>query len=387
MNDFTMLERLIGRFASESVPGCGCIVMKDGEKLFEKYAGYADLENRIPVGENSLFRLYSMTKLYICTAAMIQFERGAFALNDPFGDYLPEYKASVVAEPSLSGGYTLRPAAEPIRVKHVLNMACGLPYPSGTSSHPTDTGILSVREKLSAKGPYTLQDDVRAIGSVPLKYDPGTRWSYGVGHDLAAALVEVTSGMTIGEFLKKEIFDPLGLTHTAYRYSEATEKDLVRFYDKAEDGHFVWDGGKRDALHRPDAIYEGGGSGLMSNLADYALFSQMLANGGVGNGCRILGRHTIDMMRKNMLNDVQMKDFTNTYLDGYGYGLGVRTMVDPAGVSNSPAGEFGWTGMAGTWVSIAPEEKLSVVYMHNMLPNEEEYHHMRVRAAAYAGLD
>ena len=110
----------------------------------------------------------------------------------------------------------------------------------------------------------------------------------------------------------------------------------------------------------------------------------MLANGGALDGVRVLGRGTIDLLRANRLDELQLREFRNTYLDGYGYGLGVRVMMDPAsGNSNTPVGEFGWTGAMGTWTSIDPSEGFSVVYMHQMEPNMEEYHHLRVRAAAY----
>ncbi len=377
------LDNLLDKFAAETVPGCGCIVMKDGKVLYEGYRGTADIATGRKVDENTIFRLYSMTKVIVCTAAMIQFERGAFLLNDPYYLYFPEYKNTMVADREGNGGFKIRPAKSPILVKHTFNMACGLPYPSPTSGHPTDAGMTKIRKELEEKGPYTLQDDVRAMGSVPIRFDPGEHWLYGFGHEMVAALVEKTSGMSIGEFLKKEIFEPLGMTSTGYRYEGDQADRMIRLYNIEEDGTYTDDGGVRDARHLPDAVYEGGGAGLFSTLHDYAIFTQMLANGGTLNGVRILGKNTIDLMRRNMLSETQLKDFTNSYLDGYGYGLGVRTMMDPAGCSNSTPGEFGWTGAAGTWTSIDPENHFSAVYMHNTFPNNEEYHHMRIRAAAY----
>ena len=378
------LDALLNKYASETVPGCGCIVMQHGKVLYEGYKGLANIETGKPVDENTLFRLYSMTKVIVCTAAMIQFERGAFLLNDPYYMYFPEYKDTQVVEWNGNGGYTTRPASRPIRIRDTFNMCCGLPYPSPKGEHPTDAAMNAVRAKLrEEKGKYTLQDDVRAMGSVPIRFDPGKRWLYGFGHEMVAALVEVTSGMTIGEFLKKEIFEPLGMKNTAYRFSGDQAERMITLYNIQEDGSYVSAGGARDVNHQPDAVYEGGGAGLFSNLKDYAIFTQMLATGGVWEGKRIIGKRTIDLMRRNMLNEDQMQDFTNTYLDGYGYGLGVRTMVNPAGCSNSVPGEFGWTGAAGTWTSIDPEDGFSAVYMHNTFPNNEEYHHIRVRGVAY----
>ena len=145
--------------------------------------------------------------------------------------------------------------------------------------------------------------------------------------------------------------------------------------------------GMFDEKFEPDQVYEGGGAGIFSTIPDYAVFTQMLANGGILDGKRILGRNTIDLFRANMLNETQLAEFRNTYLDGYGYGLGVRVMMDIAGVSNSTPGEFGWTGAAGTWNSIDPTNHFSAVYMHNTFPNNEEYHHMRVRAVAYGMIE
>ena len=383
------LDLLLEGFAKDRVPGCGCIVMQDGETLYEGYKGLMDVEGGRKTDEETLYRLFSMTKVIVCAGALILFERGKFALNDPYSDYFPEYGDTQVAELLGSGSWKIRPAKRPIRVKDAFNMACGLPYPSALSDHPTDKGMNEARAKLEKEkdGKVTLQDDVRAMGSVPIRFDPGEHWLYGFGHEMVAALIETCSGMTVGEFLKKEIFDPLGMTHTAYRFREGEREKMAVLYRIGEDGSYEPMQGRMDARHEPDAVYEGGGAGLFSNLRDYAVFTQMLANGGVWKGTRILGRNTIDLFRTNMLNPVQLSEFRNTYLDGYGYGLGVRTMMDIGGVSNSTPGEFGWTGAAGTWTSIDPQNRFSVVYMHNTFPNHEEYHHMRVRAAAYGLLE
>lgn len=376
------MDALLEKYAAESVPGCGCVVMRDGKVLYEGYKGYADLDKKIPVDENSIFRLYSMTKVIVCTAALIQFERGKFLMADPYYNYFPEYKDTQVVDFTPNGSYRVRPAKSPILVRDTFGMTCGLPYPSPNGEHPTDAAMNAVRAELEKKGAYTLQDDVRAMASVPVKFDPGTHFNYGFGHEMVAALVEVTSGMTIGEFLQKEIFEPLGMKSTFYRYRAGERERMVKLYNGSY-GAYTDDAGARDARHEPDAVYEGGGAGLFSTVHDYAIFTQMLANGGTYNGVRILGKNTIDLMRRNQLSSEALQDFRNSYLEGYGWGMGVRTMMDPSGCSNSTPGEFGWTGAAGTWTSIDPEHHFSAVYMHNMFPNMEEYHHLRVRAVAY----
>jgi hypothetical protein len=203
------------------------------------------------------------------------------------------------------------------------------------------------------------------------------------GHELVAGLIEVVSGMKVSEFLQKEIFDPLEMTSTGYRYFGDTRERMVTPYEKGADNKMIKTTGMFDEYHEPDAIYEAGGAGLFSTVSDYIKFSQMLACGGSYKGERIMGRKTIDLMRQNQLTPEQLKDFECKYNDGYGYGLGVRTLMDPSKSGNSSIGEFGWTGFMGTYVEIDPSEKLSVVYMHNMIPNMEEYVHLRVRNLAF----
>ena len=377
MAKFSDLDRLLQQFAGSTVPGCSCVVSQKGKVLYEGYYGSADLEAGKPVTADTVYRLFSITKVIICTAAMIQFERGKFLLNEPYYNYFPEYRNTQVAETRPNGEVVIRPAKSPMLVRDTFNMAVGLPYPSGNSY--TEQKMREVRELLAEKGKYTLQDDVKAMASVPVRYDPGTHWSYGFGHEMVAALIEKTSGMTVGEFLKKEIFEPLEMESTGYRYFGNIRERMVKMYQPEADGTFTPIPGPADANHEPDAVYEGGGAGLFSTARDYAKFTQMLANGGEG----IIGRKTIDLMRRNMLNEAQLLDFENSYNEGYGYGLGVRTMMRPAGVTNMSVGEFGWTGMAGTWASIDPSENFSVVYMHQTVPNNEEYHHHRVRSVAY----
>ena len=199
------LDAILQDFTDHHIPGASCIVMQDGKVLYEAYKGYADLESGRKVDENTIFRLYSMTKVIVCTAAMILFERGKFALNDPYSDYLPEYKNIQVAELTGNGGWIYRAPHRPLRVKDTFNMACGYPYPDPAGLHPTDHGMNEVHARLDKETNcnYTLQDDVRAMASVPLRFDPGEHWVYGFGHEMVAALIEVCSGMSVGEFLQK----------------------------------------------------------------------------------------------------------------------------------------------------------------------------------------
>lgn len=387
MSDFTDLTQLLQQFVKNGPAGCACAVARDGKTLYEGYFGYADLEEKRPVAEDTVFRLYSMTKVIICTAAMMLYERGKFLLNEPVCEYFPEYRDTQVFVTKTDGSVDTRKAKNPMLIKHAFTMAVGMPYAFGNS--PTAVEMTRVRDELIKKhGKYDIVTEVKAMGSVPVAFDPGTHWLYGYGHDIVAALIQVTSGKTVGQFLQDEIFGPLGMKDTGYRYREGTKNRMAAYYKREKDGRMTKIPSFFDIFHEPDAIYESGGAGLYSTVNDYLKFSQMLANGGVYNGQRIIGRKTIDLMRENQLTEQQLQDYTNSYLAGYGYGLGVRTLMSTAqGHSNGSVGEFGWTGMLGTYVSIDPKERFSIVYMHQMDPNREEYHHLRVRAVANGCLE
>lgn len=387
MAGFSDLSSLLEQFVKNGPAGCGCSVAKGGKTLYEGYFGYADLEEKRPVAEDTVYRLFSMTKVVICTAAMMLFERGKFLLNEPIYHYFPEYRDTQVFVTAPDGSVDVRKAQSPMLIKHAFSMAVGMPYPFGDS--PTAKAMGTVKRELQEKhGKYDIVTEVKAMGCVPVAFDPGTHWLYGYGHDIVAGLIQVISGKTVGQFLQDELFDPLGMKDTGYRYRDGIETRMASNYRKEDDGAMKKVPGFLDEFHQPDALYECGGAGLYSTVNDYLRFSQMLANGGSFNGQRIMGRKTIDLMRANQLTGEQLRDFTNSYLAGYGYGLGVRTLMNTAdGHSNGSIGEFGWTGYLGTYVSIDPSEGLSVVYMHQMEPNREEYHHLRVRAVANGCLD
>ncbi|MGE5612916.1 MAG: serine hydrolase domain-containing protein [Bacillota bacterium] len=387
MASFDDLSSLLKQFVKNGIAGCGCAVAKNGKTLYQGYFGYADLEEKRPVTEDTVFRLFSMTKVIICTAAMMLFERGKFLLNEPVYEYFPEYRDTQVLDVGHDGGIRTRKAKNPMLIKHAFTMSVGMPYPIANS--PTAAEMAKVIDGLERKyGKYDIVTEVKAMGSVPVAFDPGTHWLYGYGHDIIAGLIQMVSGKTVGQFLQDEIFGPLGMKDTAYRYRDGIEARMASCYRREENGTMTKIPGMFDKFHQPDALYEAGGAGLYSTVGDYLKFSQMLANGGSYNGVRIIGRKTIDLMRQNHLNEVQLKEFTNSYLAGYGYGLGVRTLMSTAeGHSNGSVGEFGWSGMLGTYVSIDPKEGFSIVYMHQMFPNMEEYHHLRVRAVANGCLE
>ena len=376
------LDIFLEELVKKGPAGCGCAVARDGEVLYENYFGDADLEKGKKIDSGSVYRQYSATKVVICTAAMMLYERGKFLLNDPIYEYFPEWRHTMVAEKQEDGSMKIREARRPIEVRDCFSMAMGIGYGGPEYTHQM---MEKSRANLAASiGDYTLRQDIRAMASVPVMFDPGEHWLYGFGHELVAGLIEAVSGKKVSQFLKDEIFEPLGMDSTGYHYFGDIRERMVTPYQLENGKRIPIVGAMFDDRFEVDANYEAGGAGLFSTVPDYLKFSQMLACGGMWEGKQIIGRKTIDLMRTNQLNEQQMKDFAAPYLDGYGYGLGVRTRIENGrATGNTSVGEFGWTGYMGTYVAIDPKERMSVVYMHNSVPNLELYVHHRVRNMAF----
>ncbi|WP_426446109.1 serine hydrolase domain-containing protein [Paenibacillus sp. S-38] len=388
MKRMNRLTELMQGFVEKGPAGCACSVSKDGELLYQDYVGYANLESRQPITEDTVYRIFSMTKVVTCAAALILYERGRFLLNDPLHEYLPEFKDPQVLQTDSAGALSTVPAQQPIRVKDLFAMTSGLTY--GGERTETERRVSRWLEEQRRGEDGTAKLDARSLSrglaAIPLAFEPGTRWQYGFSHDVLGALIEVLSGRTLGQFMQEEIFRPLGMKDTSFKLTAETQGRLCTHYNRAEDGTLT-PSTQFDDPYQPDSRFESGGAGLLSTIGDYSKFAQMLALGGEGNGERILSPGTVRLMAANQLSPVQLQDYNWSYLAGFGYGLGVRTLMDPAAAgSNASIGEFGWSGLAGTWVMIDPKEKLSAVYMQQMLPNFEAVHQPRLRNVIYGAL-
>ncbi len=390
MSDFKKLDLLLERFAATSVPGCTCAVMHKGELVYSSAKGYADIENNIPTNTETVYRQASMTKLFTYTIMGMLFEEGAFLLSDPISNYLPEWKATTRYKVT-EGGYLTTVPSKPITIRDAMAMTCGLPYcmiPDPDSPDATKRAMSAVMEQLLEKGIPTLREEVNGMASVPLAFEPGSHFLYGFGSEIVGAIVETLTEKPLRQVFREKLIEPLELTHTDTWITSENEKLLCKLYHKNEHGELTAAPAQADDFLRPSKYPEGARPHLLTTAEDYVKFMYMLANGGTYNGKRFLGRKTVDLLHDNQLNETALKDFHNDYLAGYGYGLGFRTLLSNAeGGHNGSKGAFGWTGGSGTWAEADPTEQLAIVYMHNMSPNEELYHHLRVRACVYGGID
>ena len=367
--NMTLRDQDLIRFLEDrtqlDVPGNALLIRHKGQEIFRHFSGTAK--------PDTLYRIFSMTKVATVTAALQLMECGLFTMDDPLGMYLPEYQDMTVWDDEKKEAV---PAKNTLRVRDLFCMSAGLTY--GGPWCENGRQIDAIRKELAEKhgGNYSTQEFARAIAKAPLLFEPGTHWNYSLCHDVLGALIEVLSGENFGEYLESHIFRPLGMENTGF-HCPAAKTGLIAEMDGDP---------ARDMMYAPDAKYESGGGGLLSTADDYMKFADALTHMGTDtDGVRILGRKTVDLLRKDQLNADQKTDFCWDYLRGYSYGLGVRTLVDPAkaGIPGT-VGEFGWCGVLGTWMLMDPEEELSVIYMHQRTPNLEKYVQTHLRSMIYS---
>lgn len=392
-DQFKRLDNLLQKFVdTKSIPGCACSIYQGDKIVYEGYYGYSDIESGKPITKDSMFRQASTTKLFTYAIMGMLYEEGEFLFSDPLSDYLPEWKNTQKYVVTPNGTVETAPLESPITIRNAVDMMCGMPYcmaPAVNAKTPTLAAMSEQMAKLlqeTGGSAANLRDEVRVMANAPVMFEPGSHWQYGFGSEITGALVEVMTGKSVREVFVERIIEPLGLANTDTYITQENKDRIVTSYRKLSDGSLVASPKEADKGNNPDLTPVGARPMLLASSNDFAKFMQMLANGGKFKGKKYLGEGTVEMLHANHLGEAQMHDFTNDYLAGYGYGLGFRTVLTQKYGHNGRLGCFGWTGGAGTWVEADPVDKLAIAYMHNMAPNEELYHHHRVRSVAYGCL-
>lgn len=374
--DFKPLASFIDRVTSWRIPWAEVLVMHRNETVFRYRNGLSNLEEETPISDSRIFNIYSMTKIMTCVAALRLVEKGAILLNDPLSAYLPEYAEMNMRKRLPSGEVVLERTENPIRVRDLFTMTAGFSY---------DLGVPSIKEIVErTDGKVPTRAFAEALAKEPLLFEPGTRWSYSLCHDVLGALIEVVDGRRFGTYIREEITAPLGMSDTGFDLSMEQLNRLAPQYEFNEElGKAVRKDGNG---FRIGTEFESGGAGLLSTVNDYALFLNALTNQGTSpDGVRILSPAMVDLMRADHLNDGMRGDYSWDQLKGYGYGLGVRTHIaKTVSGSLSPIGEFGWSGAAGCMAIIDPESQLTVMYAQHLLNNQESYVHPRLRNVVYS---
>ena len=383
--NFEYMKNFMDSLTEWIVPGNSVVIYKDGKKVFEYSSGYSDLEKKIKkTGEEQLY-IYSCSKVATVTAALQLYEQGKFLLSDPLYEYLPEFKKMYVKD-----GDRIKAAENPITIRDLFTMTAGLSY-------ATNTPAFEKARKLT-DGKMDTRTVIKCLAEEPLLFEPGARWNYSLCHDVLAVLAEVVSGMRFSEYMKKYIFEPLDMNNSYYHtpndviispqyiYEIQDTKNIVELQQKEHTIGVVKRAYGNELVFGEN--YDSGGAGIITTVDDYAKFAAALANSGTGlNNNRILSSATVKLMKTNQLNEAQRKTMNWRRLRGYGYGLGVRTLIDKAeSGSNSSIGEIGWGGAAGATIIADTEEKVALFSAHHMLNPQEEYYQPRLRNVLYSCL-
>jgi CubicO group peptidase (beta-lactamase class C family) len=387
--NFDKLTEYIDSLNKEyGIPAADCKITMGHEVVYRHMTGYSDYNNRLPVTEDTLFRLFSATKVVTMTAVMQQIERGNLRLYDEVSDLLPEFDCMKVAD-AFKFEFPLRwpkstdrchYAHNTIRIIDLMSMTAGLSYDT------TSKELIDIRERSNNQA--STRDVIAKMAKMPLVYEPRTRYSYGLGHDVLAAVVEIVSGQKYSQYLKDNIFDPLGIKDFYFHWDDVkslSDRICAMYMGVFGTDDIKPDDGIMSGSFKITANYESGGAGLAGTVDAYSTFIDALSNGGVGtNGVRILSEESVKLFTVPYTTGQMSEDFAFAGKIGYEYGLGVRVLVDDT-VSKSPIGEFGWDGAAGAYALVDPFHHISIFYTQHIIGFPKVYHeiHPKIRDLAY----
>ena len=369
--------------ANRMAGGVGLIARRGKIAYFNSW-GQMDKQNSKPMGKDSIFRMYSMTKAVTGVAAMILLEEGHFSINDPVSKFLPEFgglEVSVDKKDPKTGKrtYYTVPTKRDITIQDLMRHTAGLSY-----AGPRDADGELFYRKLDVSGSKTIEEMIKRIAKAPLLHQPGTTYQYGYGTDVLARVVEAVSGVPVNKFFSVRIFKPLGMIDTDFYVPESKRDRLAVLYAPNKDKTLKRStAAAQDTYGKPTTLFQGG-TGLLSTTMDYARFYQMLANWGELGGVRILSRKSVELMSADHLSYIE----NPTGTPGWGYGLTFAINRGPGKTGRlGSKGEYRWGGAAGTRFWIDPAEEMFGVFMVQILPHSglrygEEFKRLAYQAIA-----
>ncbi len=331
--------------------GISTLVMKDDKIVQREHYGYANLEEQLPLEDKSIFRIFSMTKPITAVALMTLYEEGKFELDHKVSKYIPEFKDVMVYDPDTK---SLEPQINEVSIRNLLTHTSGIVYGWGQSHVDSLYRVSGVGGWDSA----TIGDKVQILTQLPLKFQPGTAYEYGLSIDVAGYLVEVLSGVPLDEYFKSKIFDPLHMDDTGFYVPEEKLDRFTEIYYRDGEGDLKSGGFMAEAFKKPAVLFSGGG-GLVSTMDDYLSFCRMLLHGGTLNGVRILEASTVKMIMSDQLPE------TASYREGMGYGL--------SGQVDLESGEYSWAGAASTNFWIDPSRQMIIITLAQLMPSDYSY--------------
>jgi CubicO group peptidase (beta-lactamase class C family) len=388
------LERAVDHLKSYvdqgRLPGWQLLVARSGRVALDECYGLRDVEAAVTMTDDTVFRIYSMTKPITSVALMTLYEQGRFQLDDPIEHHIPELGALEVFDGGGEHDYRTVPAERSVTVRDLLTHTAGFTY-GFMQAHPVDA-LYRAHSIGGVATPGTLAEMVAKLGELPLLFQPGARWSYSVATDICGHLVERLAGKPLDAYLREAILDPLDMNDTDFFVRPENADRFAACYEREGDGFRLTDAPATSPyLERPSFL--AGGGGLVSTARDYLRFCQMILGGGELGGERILGRKTLSLMRMNHLPtggdlaSMGQAVFSETRYDGIGFGLGWSVVLDPARAQVScSVGELAWGGLASTAFWIDPDEDLAVIFLTQLIPSSSYPVRRELRSLVYQSL-
>ncbi|MBC7850878.1 MAG: beta-lactamase family protein [Chitinophagaceae bacterium] len=363
------IDKNINEWVSKGYLNGGvALIVKNGKVVYHKGFGFDDPGKTKPIRTDAIFRIASQTKAVTSVAAMILYEEGKLLLDDPVSKYIPEFEKQTVLDKfdEKDSSYTTVPAKSEITIRQLLTHTSGIAYAQiGSKESNAIYYRANITAGLGVERGRLLKDDIKRLGKLPLFHQPGEKWTYGLNSDVLGYVVEVVSGMSLDAFFRTRIFEPLGMKDTYFYVPPEKHNRIVTLYQEV-DGKMVpaaasinQNGVFLTNYPQSNGTYFSGGAGLSSTAIDYAIFLQMMLNGGKYNGKQILSKHTVRMMTMNQIGDVDFGD------NKFGLGFGIVTEKGSR-VGPAPVGSFEWGGAFSTLYWADPKEKIIGIYYRQM---------------------
>ncbi|MCU7551234.1 beta-lactamase family protein [Chitinophagaceae bacterium LB-8] len=389
----SQIDRVLQEYVDKQwISGATALVMKDGKIIYHKSIGYNDLETKTPLAKDAIYRIASQTKAITSVGVMMLYEQGKLLLDDPVSKYIPEFKNPKVLDKYNEGDttYTTIPAKKEISIRELLTHTSGIGY--AQIGNPKMNAIYAKAGVVGGIGvadTMVLGNKIKILAGLPLFHQPGEQWTYGLNTDVLGYLIEVVSGMSLDQFFRTRIFEPLGMKDTYFYLPSSKRARLVTLYTESKDSDkklqkapavYKLNGNFYTDYPAHNGSYYSGGVGLSSTAYDYALFMQMLLNGGSLNGKRILSKAAIRMMTSNQIGQI-------SFHSGNYFGLGFEVVSEAnSGKSSLSPGSFFWGGMFSSTYWIDPKEKIVAQLFLNKYPNSQADIHEKFKALVYAAL-
>jgi CubicO group peptidase (beta-lactamase class C family) len=375
------------------LPNASVLVSRKGETVHQSVLGMADVERGKPATDDTIYRIYSMTKPLTSVLLMMLVEEGKLALEDPVSRYIPEWKTLGVYAGGIGDTFRTTPCARPMQVIDLLRHTSGLTYgfqeQTNVDAHYRKMGIGAFGVK-----PSSLEDTIQQLAGIPLEFSPGDRWNYSVATDVLGYLIQVIEKAPFEKVMKTRLLEPLGMVDTDFYVPGDKAGRFAACYQYMPGKTPVLADDPTRSAYLDAPIFVGGGGGLVSTTDDYLKFCTMLLNRGEANGTRFLSPKTLALMTANHLpggkdlTEMSVSLFSEATNAGTGFGLGFAVVIDPVkAMSPSTAGEYFWGGAASTAFWIDPKEELAVIFMTQLLPSSAYPIRRELRTLVYSAIE